>query len=151
MIGIMISAACAFGLYRIVRRSRFRVFQWMNPKKALYRHLDTTSGQEKDLSPLLDDLFSAGGDARNEARQARRDIAAALRGDKVDEAALARAFASLEQKLTHLREVTSLGITRAHEILDDGQRRRLASAIEHGPAAFRRGRGGCRQDAWSPS
>lgn len=146
MIGILITAACAFGLYRVVRRSRFRGFGFMNPKRALYRYLDTTSGQEKELSPLLDDLFAAGDDARSDARQARRDIAAALRGDKVDEAALARAFASLEQKLTHLREVTSMSVTRAHEILESDQRRRLASAIEHGPRGMRRG---CGHQRWS--
>lgn len=145
MIGFLISAACAYGIYRIVRRGRFRGLGWGSPKRALYRYLDTTAGQEKELSPLLDDLLTAGGEARDDARQARRDIAAAIRGERVDEAALARAFASLEHKLQHLREVASLGVTRAHEILEPDQRRRLASAIEHGP----RGGGGCHHRRWS--
>ncbi len=146
MIGFIISAACAYGLFRVVKRSRWRGLGWGSPRRALYRYLDTTAGQEKELSPLLDELFAAGGDARDDARQARRDIAAALRGERVDEATLARAFASLEQKLQHLREVASLGVTRAHEILEPDQRRRLASAIEHGP----RGAGRCGHHArWS--
>ncbi|MCC6649484.1 MAG: periplasmic heavy metal sensor [Polyangiaceae bacterium] len=146
MIGFLVSAACAYGIFRVLRRSRWRGWRgvgWGSPKRALYRYLDTTAGQEKELSPVLDELLSAGGDARDDARQARRDIAAALRGERVDEAALARAFASLEQKLQHLREAASLGVTRAHEILEPDQRRRLASAIEHGP------RGRCDHGRWS--
>lgn len=145
MIGWFISAACAYGLFRVLRRSRWRGLWSGRPERALYRYLDTTAGQEKELAPLLDELLTAGDDARADALRARRDIAAALRAERVDEAALARAFASLEHRLQHLREVASLSATRAHEILEPDQRRRLASAIEHGPP---RGRG-CRHPRWS--
>jgi hypothetical protein len=116
------------------RRGGPRVFLRM-----LFERLDTTPGQEKVIRSALEQLFQQKGEVRDEMKQIKNDLAAAMRGDVVDEAALEEAYHRQDVVLAKVRVGLTHAIKQIHEALDDRQRKIAAELLEHGP--FGSGRG----------
>ena len=108
----------------------------------LFEILDATPGQEKVILGAMDDVRAAGDEAKKQWRAARAETAGALRGDVLDEGALAGASTRLEAAGQTLRDAMTAALARVHEALEPDQRRRLAELVDDGPAFFDRFGGG---------
>jgi uncharacterized membrane protein len=99
--------------------------------------LDTTPGQEKVIAQAADNVLDAMDGAGDELQAARKDLAAAIGGDVLDEAALRaaldRALAVAQKATTELTQV----LPAVHAALDGQQRKRLAELIAEGRRGLR--------------
>jgi hypothetical protein len=106
-------------------------------RRFLFELLDTTPGQEKVITQAADNVLAGMDGAGDELQAARKDLAAAIGGDVLDEAALRAAFdrgLAVAQKLaTELTQV----LPAVHGALDGEQRKRLAEAIAEGRRGLR--------------
>lgn len=106
-------------------------------RRFLFEVLDTTPGQEKVIKQAADNVLDAMDGAGDELQAARKDLAAALGGDVLDEAALRaaidRALAVVQKAATELTQV----LPAVHGALDGQQRKRLAELIAEGRRGLR--------------
>ncbi|HEU4404217.1 MAG TPA: periplasmic heavy metal sensor [Polyangiaceae bacterium] len=107
---------------------------------AVFRRLNATPEQERALGETFDALRSALRAAREAAGRARGDLATALRQEQVDAAKLGDFIARFDASTAGVREALTSALFKAHEVLDERQRRELADLLEGG--FFRRGGGG---------
>jgi hypothetical protein len=107
--------------------------------RGVFRHLETTPGQEKVIGQAIDELRAAGRKARGEARASRADLAKAMRSPAVDEVLFGEMFARHDTALEELRKAAIGSLAKVHDALDEQQRARVAEMIEAGPGFFRRG------------
>jgi hypothetical protein len=107
--------------------------------RMLFERLDTTPGQEKVIKSALEDLWQAKGELREELKQMRNDVARAVRGEVLDEAALNEAHSRQDAVIAKLRERVTQAMRTIHEALDERQRGQVADMLERGP--FGGGRG----------
>ncbi len=98
----------------------------------MFRRLDVSPGQEKALIEMVERMRERVDEALPELNEARKQVAAALDGEVLDQPALDAAFArssELAEKLAReLREM----IASAHGLLDPEQRRLLAKWLADG-------------------
>lgn len=94
--------------------------------------LDTTPGQEKVLRHTFERVRERLDDVGDDLRAARRDLAQAVGGDELDEAALAAATAKQEAVVERVRLELIEALKTVHETLDGQQRRALAEWIAEG-------------------
>ena len=113
-----------------------RGFLW-----AALARLDLSPGQEKLVRAEVDRLKDRARVLRDEARSARADMAASVRGEEFDEESLAGMFVRQDDLLRDLRGDLAGALGRIHTALDPAQRERLADLLEQGPWSGR-GRGG---------
>jgi Spy/CpxP family protein refolding chaperone len=106
----------------------------------VFRRLNATPEQERALGESFDTLRSALRSAREAAGQARGDLATALRQEQVDASKLGEFIARFDSSTAGVREALTSALFKAHEVLDERQRRELADLLEGG--FFRRGGGG---------
>lgn len=98
----------------------------------LLEQLDTTPGQEKVLRRTFEQVRERLDDVGDDLRAARRDLAQALGGDELDEAALAAATAKQEAIAERVRLELVEALKTVHETLDGQQRRALAEWVAEG-------------------
>ncbi len=175
MLGIIIGAACAFGIARMLRRRAWHArygyggyghgcgpwtghgggyggdYGGMGRRghrssggrwalRALFERLDTTPGQEKAILAALDELSENRKGLRDEARQTRVDLAHAVEGGLIEDTTLDDAFARHDRVIARTRVGFTEALKKVVEVLDEPQRKQLASWIEGG--FFRGGWGG---------
>ena len=169
MLGIIIGAACAFGIARMLRRRAWHArygyggyghgcgpshglgYGGMGRRgyrssggrwalRALFERLDTTPGQEKTILAALDELSENRKGLRDEARQTRVDLAHAVEGGLIEDTTLDDAFARHDRVIARTRVGFTEALKKVVEVLDESQRKQLASWIEGG--SFRGGWGG---------
>lgn len=145
MIGIVVGAAVAVGLFSMARRARRRMYgmhggcggygsggrgrrRWL--MRWLFEKLDTTPGQEKVIMGALEELRDNRAVLREELDQTRSDIARVVRGGLVDDAALEEAFARHDRLLARLRVSFVEAARKATEALDERQRKALGDMVE---------------------
>jgi hypothetical protein len=163
MFGFFIGTASLIGLFMLLRRrhwyarayggygyggwggdrprSRGRgtwILRW------LFRHLDTTPGQEKVFSSAAEDLEGRFREMTSELEQVRKEIARGLRLPQFDPAAVRESFARERAHLDTLEESVIGHLGKIHEALDERQRAVLAELIQDGPRRSMRGCGGYR-------
>lgn len=116
----------------LVRAAAFRRARRRVPVRAarLLRRIGATPEQERAVRTELDALAEAFLALRADARPLRGDliVAPALDAARVGETIDAR-LASAAAFRTHVAEA----IARVHDVLDPGQRERLAALVRHGP------------------
>lgn len=138
-LGLFIGIVAALAIMAFVRRGRRfhrhrrgwggRAFG----RGRLYRifeRLDTTPGQEKAIRTAWLGFAEDARSARDDLMRSRQELAQAIRGPELDEAAITAIFAAHDELLGRLRRSALDGIRGVHEVLDERQRRRLAELLE---------------------
>jgi Spy/CpxP family protein refolding chaperone len=153
-LGLVIGAAIAVAVMLIARKARrlrrFRGFAGRSGKwgRGLFRRgrlyriferLDTTPGQEKAIRTAYLAFAEDVRGAREELMKSRQELAQAIRGAELDEAAITTMFSVHDELLGRVRRSALDGVRAVHEILDERQRRRLAEILETRMSHHRRG------------
>ena len=151
MFGFFIGTASLIGLFMLLRRRHWYMHgygswgrggwdrgsrprgrgSWM--LRWLFRHLDTTPGQEKVFSSAAEDLEGRFREMRSELEQLRKEIARGLRLPQFDPAVVRESFARERAHLETLEESVISHLGKIHEALDERQRATLAELIQDGP------------------
>jgi hypothetical protein len=141
MFGFLFGTACLIGLVVVIRRGRYGGFGYHGrhrrhgPRGALnavLARLDTAPGQEKVIVAVLEEWLDRARDAGRELRDTRRDVAQAVRGERVDDARLNEVFGRHDAALDKLRAGSVDALRRVHEALDERQRKILGDLIDSG-------------------
>ena len=141
MFGFLFGTACLIGLVVVIKRGRYGRFghhgrhRGYGPRgalNALLSRLDTAPGQEKVIVAAVEELVDRARDSGRELRDTRRDIAQAVRGERVDEARLSEVFGRHDAALDKLRAGNVEALRKVHEALDERQRKILGDLIDSG-------------------
>lgn len=140
MLGFLIGTACLIGLFAVVAGGRRRGYRGRFRRGGLHgvlRRLDTGPGQEKVIREALDQLYERARGPGRTLHDTRRDLADAVRGDRVDEGRVEEVFARHDGALRELRSAAVEAMRVVHETLDPRQRKLFAQMFERGlPWAF---------------
>ena len=101
--------------------------------------LDATPAQERAIVAEVDRLRDRLRGAKSSVRDARPDLAAALRGPVLDDAALGAVLGRVDAATTEARGAVTDALRNIHGLLDERQRDQVADLLDHG---WYRGRGG---------
>ncbi len=118
------------------RRGR-RGRRWM--MHAVLSRIDATPAQERVIVGEVDKLKERVRGARSGLADARADLAAAVRGTVLDDAALGAVLGRVDGATGEARAAAIDALRNIHAVLDDKQRSQLAELIDRGPGSFRRG------------
>lgn len=102
-------------------------------------HLDASPAQERAIVGEVDKLRDKLRTARASVKDARGDLAAAIRGPALDDAALGAVLGRVDGATAEARAAILEALRNIHGVLDDGQRERLAELLDRG--WWRRGHG----------
>jgi uncharacterized membrane protein len=102
-------------------------------------YLDATPAQERAIVGEIDKLKERLQSARANVKEARGDLAAAIRGPVLDDAALGAVLGRVDGATGEARTAILDAIRAIHAVLDDRQRERLAELLDKG--WWRRGGG----------
>ncbi len=159
MFGFLIGIVCLIGLVKVLRGGRrcgrgwhdghrgrghhgwhdqrhFGARGWM---RWLFRRLDTTPGQEKEISKAVEEFLEETRAIKKQGKASRDEVARVLRNESLDEEALGELFSRHDDALREVHQAFAGALGRIHNALDPEQRETLAELIEAGP---RRGFGG---------
>jgi hypothetical protein len=137
------SAGCGSGMaygFRGVGRGGPRSPGGRWALRSLFERLETTPGQERVILAAFDELRDNRKALRDEAKQTRVDLAHAIGGGLIEDATLEEAYARHDRTLAQLRVGFTEVLKKVVEVLDEPQRKELASIVEGG--FFRGGWGG---------
>ncbi len=140
MLGFFIGTTCLIGLFAVALGGRrWGHHHWRHHRRrGLYRafeRLDTTPGQEKAIRSALSDLMDSVGGMRSSLREARTQVAEAMRQDEFDPRVVHDAVDSRNEDLVEIQTAVASALTKIHDALDPDQRKRLARWVEAGPHA----------------
>lgn len=150
MFGFLIGALCLGGFIALARRHHghgygyghggcHRGGPFHRGRSFLYsafERLDTTPGQEKAITAALDDFRDSARTIKNRVKDARGELADALRQDQFEPERVERVVARHSEELNQLAAVGAKTMARIHEALDPEQRKRVARWLESGPGYF---------------
>lgn len=97
--------------------------------RALFRRLDATPAQERAIVAEVDKLTDRMHGAKTSVHEARGDLAAALRGPVLDDAALGAVLGRVDAAVGDARAAVIDALRGVHGVLDDRQRGQVADAI----------------------
>lgn len=142
MLGIIVGTVCAVGLVRMLGRRRGwrgrfgygpgryghgRRRRWM--LGSLFERLQTTPGQEKAIVSALEEFRETRKSVRDELKQTCGDLARAVKGGLVDDAALEDTFSRHDRVLAVARVSFVEALKKITEVLDEEQRQRAADVL----------------------
>ncbi len=145
MLGFLFGIAFAFFAHRAFHGRRFarggysrrrRRREWALDR--LSSRLDTTPSQDRVLGQALDEILEAFAEERGSFFRSRSVFSAALRGEDFDGDALNDLRGKQDEALGRVHSAVSETLSKAHSVLDEGQRATLAELIERGPHGHRR-------------
>lgn len=96
------------------------------------RRLRLDEEQEPVVDHAMKDAHAAIKELRSELEATRGSIADALRGDTVDDAALAAAFARHDDAVARARREVTSAVKQVHAVLDADQRAKVADFVSAG-------------------
>jgi len=114
---------------------------WMT--RALFRRIDATPAQERAIVAELEKLEDRVHAARAGVHDARGDLAAAVRGPVLDDAALGAVLGRVDAAVGEVRSAVIDTLRSVHGLLDDRQRGQIADLLER--------RGGWRRGPTGPA
>jgi hypothetical protein len=147
MLGAIIGAVCVIGALKVARRAMWhrRGYGWVggcSPRfggpftgrrggmmRWLFERLETTPGQERAIGDAVVRLRKEQGVIREEIGLTRGDLARAVEGGIVDEAALEETFARHDRLLAQLRVTWVETLKTVCETLDPRQRKAVADVL----------------------
>jgi uncharacterized membrane protein len=102
--------------------------RWM--MHALFRRIDATPAQERAILAEVDKLEDRVRGAKAGVHDARPDLAAALRGPVLDDAALGAVLGRVDAAIGEVRAAVIDALRGVHGLLDDRQRGQLADLLD---------------------
>ena len=107
-------------------------------------HLDASPAQERAIINEVDKLRERLHSAKANLKDGRSDLAAAVRGPALDDAALGAVLGRVDTATAEARSATLDALRNIHAVLDDKQRAQLADILDRGwwGASWRGRRGG---------
>ena len=97
---------------------------------ALFRRIDATPAQERAIVAEVDQLEDRVHAAKAGVHDARPDLAAALRGPVLDDAALGAVLGRVDAAIGEVRAAVIDALRGVHGLLDDRQRGQVADLLE---------------------
>lgn len=122
------SRCTSAGPWRQHGRRGWRGRRWL--LHAALSRLDATPAQERVVIGELDRLQDRVRSARDGLHDARNDLAAAVRGSSLDDAALGAVLGRVDDATAEVRAAAIDAIRGIHAVLDEKQRAELADMIE---------------------
>jgi len=107
------------------------------PLYAALRHIDASPAQERAIINEVDQLKDKLRGAKGNMKDARGDLAAAVRGPVLDDAALGAVLGRVDGATAEARGAVVDALRNIHGLLDDKQREQLADLLDKG--MWRRG------------
>jgi Spy/CpxP family protein refolding chaperone len=110
-------------------------YGWGGPRRGLFmalQHLDASPAQERAIIGEVDKLRERMYSARRTMKDGRGDLAAAVRGPVLDDAALGAVLGRVDTATGEARAAVLDAVRNIHAVLDDRQREQLADIIDHG-------------------
>ena len=98
----------------------------------LFRRIDASPAQERAIIGEVDRLRERMRDAKHGMRDARGDLAAALRGPVLDDAALGAVLGRVDAATGDARSAVIEALRNVHGVLDDKQRAQVAELLDGG-------------------
>ena len=152
MFGFVFGTLCLIGLVRLITRRRWGRYyghgrgygRGFGPRGALnvvLARLDTGPGQEKVISEAFSEFIDRARASGREVRDTRRDVAQAVRGERLDEARLNEVFGRHDAALDQVRRASVDAMRKVHEALDERQRKILGDLMESGFHGYGYGHG----------
>ena len=105
---------------------------------ALFRRIDASPAQERAIVAEVDKLQDRVRAAKAGVHDARADLAAALRGAVLDDAALGAVLGRGDAAIGEVRSAAIDALRGVHGVLDDRQRAQIADLLEHRGGWWRR-------------
>jgi len=96
----------------------------------LFRRIDASPAQERAIVAEVEQLRERVRAARVSAGDARGDVAAAIRGPELDDAALAPFLSRIDGSIAEVRAAAVTALHNIHALLDAGQRERVADLLD---------------------
>lgn len=106
---------------------------------AALARLDATPAQERAIVAEIDRLTDRVHAAKASLKDARGDLAAAVRGAALDDAALGGALGRADTVTAEIRSAAIDALRGIHAVLDDQQRAQLADLLDRGGGWWRGG------------
>ncbi len=104
--------------------------RWMMYR--MFQRIDASPAQERAIIGEVDKLRSRVRDTRHNLRDTRVDLAAALRGPVLDDAALGAVLGRVDGATGEVRGAVLEALRNIHGVLDDRQRTELAEMLDRG-------------------
>jgi len=95
-------------------------------------HIDATPAQERAIVAEVDKLSDRLRTARSTMKDGRADLAAAIRGETLDDAALGAVLGRVDGATGEARGAVLEALRNIHATLDDKQRAQLADLLDQG-------------------
>lgn len=108
-------------------------------------HLDASPAQERAIIAEVEKLKERVYTAKSSLKDSRSDLAAAVRGPALDDAALGGVLGRVDTATGEVRAAALDAIRNIHAVLDDKQREQLADILDRGfwrAGGWRGGHGG---------
>jgi uncharacterized membrane protein len=104
---------------------------------ALFMRIDASPAQERAIVAEIEKLQDRLRGVKGGVHDARGDLAAALRGPVLDDAALGAALGRVDAATGEARSAVVDALRGIHGVLDDRQRSQLADLLDHGGGWWR--------------
>jgi heavy-metal resistance protein len=104
---------------------------------ALFMRIDASPAQERAIVAEIDKLQDRLRGIKGGVHDARGDLAAALRGPVLDDAALGAALGRVDAATGEARSAVVDALRGIHGVLDDRQRSQVADLLDHGGGWWR--------------
>jgi Spy/CpxP family protein refolding chaperone len=98
---------------------------------ALFSRIDASPAQERAIIHEVDKLQDRVHGAKSGLRDARGDLAAAVRGPVLDDAALGAVLGRVDTATGEARGAVLDALREIHAVLDDRQRAQVADLLDH--------------------
>jgi len=106
---------------------------------AALSRIDATPAQERFIVAEIDKVRERAQHAKGNLRDARGDLAAAMRGPVLDDAALGGVLGRVDAATGEARAAVLDGLRAIHGVLDDKQRASVADLLDRGGGWWRTG------------
>lgn len=116
---------------------RGRRRHWM--MHAALARIDATPAQERFIVAELDKVRERVHGAKHDLKEGRGDLAAAMRGPVLDDAALGAVLGRVDAATGEARAAILDGLRAIHGVLDDGQRAQVADLLDSSVGWWRGG------------
>lgn len=111
--------------------------RWM--MHAALARIDASPAQERAIIAEIEKLQERLHGAKRNVKEARVDLATAIRGTTLDDAALGAVLGRVDTSTVDARTAMLEAVRSIHGVLDDKQRAQVADLLDHGGGFWRSG------------